>query len=405
MANINVLTISQLNCYIKSIFDSDINLNNVFLVGEISNLTNHYQSGHIYFSLKDEKCTVRAIAFSWFAKNLRFKPANGMKVIVRGKVSAYEATGVYQVLVEDMQPEGLGALNLAFEQLKAKLSGEGLFDRDRKKEIPKFPKKVGVITAKTGAAFWDIQSILKRRFPLIEILFYPVLVQGNEAPKQIIEAINFFHDSVDADVLIVGRGGGSIEDLWAFNDEDVARAVANSKIPIVSAVGHETDFTICDFVADLRAPTPSAAAELVSPDQAELMHSLDYLVERMGEFTKKKLQRCNNKLQVLLKCEKLNNPKSLIDAKKLKAEVLAGRLNVRFAKIVDEQKSKFLSLSSKLDVLSPLKILKSGYSVVLSSNEKIIRSVDEVKRDSQINIRLYDGVLNCKIESIARGEI
>ena len=253
--------------------------------------------------------------------------------------------------------------------------------------------------------FWDIQSILRRRCPLIEILFYPVLVQGNEAPKQIVKAINFFNDSSDADVLIVGRGGGSIEDLWAFNDESVARAVANSKIPIISAVGHETDFTICDFVADLRAPTPSAAAELVSPDQVELIYRLNYLVERMGAFVKKKLQNCINKLQTLFPFGKLNNQKSLIDAKKLKIEVLIGRLNMNFAKIVNGHKSKFLNLSSKLDVLSPLKILRSGYSVVLSSDEKVVRSVDEVKQDGQINIRLYDGILNCKIESIIRGEI
>jgi exodeoxyribonuclease VII large subunit len=405
MANINVLTISQLNCYIKSILDSDVNLNNVFLVGEVSNLTNHYQSGHIYFSLKDEKCTVRAVAFSWYAKSLRFKPANGMKVIVRGKISVYETTGVYQILVEDMQPEGLGALNLAFEQLKTKLSSEGLFDRSRKKEIPRFPKKVGVITAKTGAAFWDIQSILKRRLPLIEILFYPVLVQGNEAPKQIIEAINLFNNSFDAEVLIVGRGGGSIEDLWAFNDEGVARAVANSKIPIISAVGHETDFTICDFVADLRAPTPSAAAELVSPDQNELMHSLGYLVERMKELAKKKLQVCNNRFQSLLRCERLINQKSLIDAKRLKMEILMGELNITFTKIVDENKNRFLSLSSKLDVLSPLKILKSGYSVVLSNENKVVRSINKVKQGEQVNIRLNDGVLNCKVESIVKGEL
>ncbi|MDQ5983386.1 MAG: Exodeoxyribonuclease 7 large subunit [Eubacteriales bacterium SKADARSKE-1] len=405
MANINVLTISQLNCYIKSILDSDVNLNNVFLVGEISNLTNHYQSGHIYFSLKDEKCTVRAVAFFWYAKSLRFKPANGMKVIVRGKISVYETTGVYQILVEDMQPEGLGALNLAFEQLKTKLSSEGLFDKSRKKEIPRFPKKVGVITAKTGAAFWDIQSILKRRLPLIEILFYPVLVQGNEAPKQIIEAINLFNNSFDAEVLIVGRGGGSIEDLWAFNDEGVARAVANSKVPIISAVGHETDFTICDFVADLRAPTPSAAAELVSPDQNELMHSLGYLVERMKELAKKKLQVCTNRLQSLLRCERLINQKSLIDAKRLKMEVLMGELNITFIKIVDENKNRFLSLSSKLDVLSPLKILKSGYSVVLSNENKVVRSINKVKQGEQVNIRLNDGVLNCKVESIVKGEL
>ena len=240
--NVNVLTVSQLNFYIKSILDSDANLENIFLTGEISNFTDHYQSGHFYFSLKDNKSVVKAIMFAGFARRVKFRPQNGMKVIVRGRVTVYEPSGVYQVYVEDMQPDGVGALNLAFEQLKEKLLKEGLFDTKTKKSLPKYPQKVGVITSETGAVFWDIQNVMKRRFPLAEIVFQPVLVQGEGAAEQIIGAIKEFNEDALCDVLIVARGGGSIEDLWAFNDENLARAIADSKIPIVSAVGHETDF-------------------------------------------------------------------------------------------------------------------------------------------------------------------
>ena len=285
--NVNVLTVSQLNFYIKSILDSDANLENIFLTGEISNFTDHYQSGHFYFSLKDNKSVVKAIMFAGFARRVKFRPQNGMKVIVRGRVTVYETSGVYQVYVEDMQPDGVGALNLAFEQLKEKLLKEGLFDTKTKKSLPKYPQKVGVITSETGAVFWDIQNVMKRRFPLAEIVFQPVLVQGEGAAEQIIGAIKEFNEDALCDVLIVARGGGSIEDLWAFNDENLARAIADSKIPIVSAVGHETDFTICDFVADLRAPTPSAAAELVVPDAQKLISDLEYLTSYVNS-----LMRC-----------------------------------------------------------------------------------------------------------------
>ena len=263
-----IVSVSQLNTYLKGLLDSDPNLQYVFLSGEISNLTDHYSSGHIYLSLKDSKAVIKAVMFAFNASRLRFKPQNGMKVLVRGKVSIYELSGQYQLYIEDMQPDGIGALTLAFEQLKDKLNKEGLFDPQAKKPLPKFPEKIAVITSPTGAALQDIRNILTRRWPYAEIALYPVLVQGEGASSQLTNAINMVSES-DTDVAIIGRGGGSIEDLWAFNSEELARAIFSCKVPVISAVGHETDFTICDFVSDMRAPTQSAAAELAVPHRTE----------------------------------------------------------------------------------------------------------------------------------------
>ena len=397
MANMKILTVSQLNAFAKSIVDSDSLLSNVFLTGEISNFKNHYQSGHMYFSLKDEKATIKAVMFSYSAKNLKFLPQDGMNVIVRGRVSIYEVTGTYQIYVEDMQPDGIGSLNLAFEQLKSKLEKEGLFNVENKKSLPKYPKKVGVITAKTGAVFFDIQNVLKRRFPLIEILFYPVLVQGKDAPFEIIEAINYMNDFTDADVLIVGRGGGSIEDLWAFNDEKLARTIYASRIPIVSAVGHETDFTICDFVADLRAPTPSAAAELVSQDSQKLLEDLLKKFNYMAELLKLKLSYCGNHFKRLEKNEVIYKPISLIIKKNLQLDLLENKLLLNFSNIVNQSKGEFLSLVSKMDALSPLKLLNAGYGIVTTEKDNIIRSIKDVKNNDKINVKLKDGSLSCLV--------
>lgn len=266
-----VLSVSQLNFYIKSIIENDARLNFVFVTGEISNLTDHYRSGHIYLSIKDEKSVIRAVMFAGNARNLKFRPTDGMKVICRGRVAVYEPTGQYQLYIEDMQPDGIGALSLAYEQLKKSLAEKGLFAPEHKKKIPPFPNSIGVITSPTGAAVQDIRNILSRRFPSADIIMCPVLVQGENAPAQLIDAVQKLDKYNACDVIIIGRGGGSIEDLWAFNDENLAYAIYNCKIPVISAVGHETDFTICDFVSDLRAPTPSAAAELAVPDTAELI--------------------------------------------------------------------------------------------------------------------------------------
>ncbi len=402
MLGINVLTVTQLNTFVKSLLDGNENLNMVFLSGEISNLTNHYQSGHIYFSLKDDKSAVKAVMFSSCARQLRFKPENGIKVILRGRVSLYEATGTYQIYVEDMQMSGLGELNLAFEQLKIKLAAEGLFDKNRKRPIPRYPHRIGLITAKTGAAFWDVQSILKRRFPLIEILFYPVLVQGEKAPEQIIKAIDFFNKTKEkVDVLLITRGGGSLEDLWAFNDENLARKISESEIPIVSAVGHETDFTICDFVADLRAPTPSAAAELISPEINETIIKIDTSFLRIQNVLVDKL----NSYKCKLDRASLKNHRDFVNMQHMKADLLIKKLEYKFSEIFNYNRSKFIKLSSALENLSPLKILNSGYSIAMLPNKKTVNSINKVRENDKIKLRLYDGTLECIVDKIYKEKL
>lgn len=402
MIGINILTVTQLNTYVKSILDGDDKLYEVFLMGEISNFTDHYQSGHLYFSLKDEKCNIKAVMFSFNSKNLKFRPQNGMSVIVRGKVSLYENSGNYQIYVEDMQPEGLGSLNLAFEQLKEKLSKEGLLDEKFKKKIPKYPQKVGLITAQTGAAVHDVLSILKRRFPLIEVLFYPVVVQGKNSSEQIINAIEFFNKKTSkdykADVLIITRGGGSIEDLWSFNDENLAREIFKSEIPIISAVGHETDFTICDFVSDLRAPTPSAAAELVSPDINETILKIDTLVLRMKKVMFDEIKNYKSRLERFSSKDKSKEQKRLISKKSLNLELTVNRLKAAFEKIIFEKKESYLTLISKLDNLSPLKILSLGYSLTMLENGEVINTVKKVKENEKLKVQLKDGSLICLVE-------
>lgn len=402
MEEINILSVSQLNFYIKSLIDGDKNLDNVFLTGEISNLTDHYQSGHIYLSLKDEKSAIKAIVFASSARRLKFKPKNGMKVIVRGRISVYEPNGTYQIYIDDMQPEGLGALNLAFEQLKEKLSKEGLFDNSRKKPLPKYPQKVGVITSKSGAVFFDIKNVLARRYPLAEIIFYPVMVQGSEASKQIINAINVFNELSSADVLIVGRGGGSMEDLWAFNDEGLARAIASSAIPIISAIGHETDFTICDFVSDERAPTPSAAAELAVPDSNELLGSIEYNANYINSLMYIRMNAYKEKLKAFVKSKNMRSPDLIIEKRKVSLDILSGKLESLFLNEIARHANKFSNLSGKLDALSPLKILDSGYSLVTNSNGKVIKGIEKVKKGDFIGVRMKDGVAECIVNKINR---
>ncbi|WP_085833322.1 exodeoxyribonuclease VII large subunit [Clostridium merdae] len=370
-----VLTVSQLNRYIKSLLDGDSMMSSVFLSGEISNFTNHYKSGHMYFSLKDSQCVVRAVMFSTQARRLRFLPQDGMKVIVRGRVTVYEQTGQYQVNVEDMQPDGLGALNLAYEQLKTRLAAEGLFDASRKKALPLYPKAIGVVTSPTGAAVQDIMQILGRRFPMAEVVLCPVLVQGAGAAEQIAAAVERFNRLQCADVLIVGRGGGSIEDLWAFNEEIVARAVVNSKIPIISAVGHETDFTICDFVADLRAPTPSAAAELAVPDVRELTAYVSGSTWRM----KKSLGLEMHRMQIDRMVDRMNG--------KMKQSVNTARLQLA------EQ-------TAALHAFSPLRVLARGYTVALDEKGESIRTVKQVQPGEPVSLIVQDGRLTCTINEV-----
>ncbi len=397
--NISVLTISQLNLYIKSVMDGDTNLENVFLIGEISNFTDHYQSGHLYFSLKDEKSLIKAMMFSGFASRIKFRPENGMKVIVRGRVSVYEPSGVYQVYVEDMQPEGSGALNLAFEQLKEKLLKEGLFDEQRKKPLPLYPAKVGVITSDTGAVFWDIQNVMKRRFPLAEIVFQPTLVQGENASDQIAKAIKKFNRYSLCDVLIIARGGGSIEDLWAFNDEFLARTIADSTIPIVSAVGHETDFTICDFVADFRAPTPSAAAEIVVPDIKKLISEIKYIYSYMSSLIKFKVDDYRKCMNDLTRCSTISSPSILLEDKKRLVDFLLLKLKLKFTEILSQNKEMFIMLSGKLDAMSPLKLMSSGYCVAVDNKNKVISSVADVNVNDKISVIVSDGKILCEVKN------
>ena len=389
MKEITVLTVSQFNYYLKSIFESDENLSTVFLVGEISNLSNHYKSGHIYFSLKDDTSLLRAVMFSSFARNVRFNLENGMKVLIRGHVGIYESTGQYQVYVEDIKPEGIGELNLAFEQLKDKLSKEGLFDIEKKKPLPRIPQRIGIVTSKSGAAIRDIENVISRRFPLATLIVCNTLVQGEEAPMQICEAIKRFNKLKACDVLIVGRGGGSIEDLWAFNDESVARAVFNSKIPIISAVGHETDFTICDFVADLRAPTPSAAAELATPD----INDLIYEINELRSYLKRNLimRINNNKIELDHISKNLISPNIKLQEKLLELSIRHNKIKELLEIKLSRLTGEYRELISKLNALSPLNVLSRGYAIAYNSSNNIIKSIDQA--DKNIILKLKDGKL------------
>ena len=400
-----VLTVSQLNKYVKSLLESDGKLKYIYLKGEISNLTIHY-TGHIYFSLKDEnQCTIKAVMFANKASFLKFTPQSGMKVILRGSVTLYEKTGSYQINADEMYPDGAGALNLAYEQLKNKLQNEGLFDTSHKKPLPKFPQKIGVITSPTGAAVQDIMLILKRRYPIAQIIMCPVLVQGENAAVDLTNAVKKFNALKCADVIIIGRGGGSIEDLWAFNDETLARAVYECEIPIVSAVGHETDFTICDFVADVRASTPSAAAELVSSVTTENMLSqTETLINKMQSAVKRRLQFEYQRYQKTANAKALKNPDDIIKNRQIKLDVLNEKIKGIYLKRLSEEKEKFAELSAKLDTLSPLKILARGYSVTKKDGH-IINSISQVNPNDKIEVVLSDGNIKCTVTGGHENEI
>lgn len=398
-----VLTVTQLNSYIKMQFEGDENLTHVFVTGEISNFTDNYRSGHLYFSLKDEKCTVRAVMFARSAAHLRFRPENGMKVIARGRVGVYEVSGQYQLYVEDLQPDGLGALNLAFEQLKAKLEKEGLFDAACKKPIPKFPTRIGVITSPTGAAVHDILTILARRYPLAEVVFRPVQVQGEQAAPQIADALRQMNRLRCADVIIVGRGGGSLEDLWPFNEESVARAVAESSIPVISAVGHETDFTICDFAADLRAPTPSAAAELAVPERAELLGAIAAQQTRLRSAAEMKLADAKAAFLPLSESRVLTNPFESIELRRTQVDGLSAMLGTAAADRTQRAKEQLAALSGRLNALSPLAVLSRGYAAVFSEAGKAIPKTAGIRKNEKITVRMADGTLHCTVNEKKAG--
>jgi len=392
-----VISVAQLNHYVKTLLEGDPRLASVHVSGEISNFTHHYQSGHMYMTLKDDGAAVRAVMFKWSASKLQFRPEDGMKVIVKARVSLYENTGGYQIYIDEMQPDGVGALQVAFEQLKKKLAGEGLFDENRKKPLPKYPSRVGVITSPTGAAVRDILNVLGRRYPLADVVFCPVLVQGDGAAPSIVDAIRRFNAINAVDVLIVGRGGGSIEDLWAFNEEIVARAVADSAIPVISAVGHETDFTICDFVADLRAPTPSAAAELAVPDAGRLLSFMDNVRARLSTATRNHISGASARLNLLKEKRCLSAPQYYTEEQSMRLDYLTRRFVAAAQQQLGGADRRLAAAASKLDALSPLKVLGRGYSIGYTADGGVLDSVSRVQVGDTLHLKLADGTLHCEI--------
>ena len=395
----NILTVSQLNTYVKALIDSNAPLKKLYISGEISNFTHYYRTGHMYLTLKDENSQLKAVMFATYAGRLKFQPQNGMKVICLGRISVYEKSGEYQLYIEDMQPEGLGALYLAYNQLKEKLAGEGLFDDVLKMPIPKYPKKIGVATSNTGAAVEDIKNITARRYPLAEIVIVPTIVQGEYAPADIIKSIKILDSMGDIDVIILGRGGGSAEDLWAFNDEQVARAVADCKTPIVSAVGHETDTTICDFVADLRAPTPSAAAELVCPDIRDMISAVkalqDDLYYNVNNIVDYQIQRVYDLASspVLVTYESVLNV-YLDRLLELKQKLMNASLHG-----YDLKAHKFGLIAEKLNALSPLAVLARGFSVAQKGG-RIVKNVSQIKENDEITLVLQGGKAECTVREV-----
>jgi len=337
------------------------------------------------------------VMFKWSASKLQFRPEDGMKVIVKARVSLYENTGGYQIYIDEMQPDGVGALQVAFEQLKKKLAGEGLFDENRKKPLPKYPSRVGVITSPTGAAVRDILNVLGRRYPLADVVFCPVLVQGDGAAPSIVDAIRRFNAINAVDVLIVGRGGGSIEDLWAFNEEIVARAVADSAIPVISAVGHETDFTICDFVADLRAPTPSAAAELAVPDAGRLLSFMDNVRARLSTATRNHISGASARLNLLKEKRCLSAPQYYTEEQSMRLDYLTRRFVAAAQQQLGGADRRLAAAASKLDALSPLKVLGRGYSIGYTADGGVLDSVSRVQVGDTLHLKLADGTLHCEI--------
>lgn len=391
------LSVTQVNLYIKNMLESDARLSDIYVKGELSNFKLH-SSGHMYMSLKDDKGVMRAVMFRSAAAKLTFKPENGMKVIASGRVSVYERDGQYQMYIDSMRLDGVGDLHIAFEQLKAKLHAEGLFDPAHKKPLPKYPKKIGVVTAPTGAAIRDILNILSRRFSYSDVVLYPVLVQGEQAAQSIVQAIRYFNETRMADVLIVGRGGGSIEDLWAFNEEIVARAVYESEIPIVSAVGHEVDFTIADFAADLRAPTPSAAAELVVPSQAELREKFLNVYKRLYTCSMRIVENHRLRLNYCAEKQVLRNPVMRINEERLHLDHMSRMFENAYQKILENKKQRLQLSVSKLDSLSPLGTLSRGFAVAKAEDGTVLKSVSAVKAGDRIRVVLKDGELQTIVE-------
>jgi exodeoxyribonuclease VII large subunit len=411
------ITVSQINAYLNKKLKMDVNLKNIYIRGEISNFKT-YPSGHSYFTLKDEKSQIPAVMFKGRKYGLKFQPEDGMKVIVKGKIEVYERDGKYQLYAHSMTEDGIGELHIAFEQLKKKLDREGLFDDAHKKEIPKYPKRIGVVTARTGAAIRDIITTIKRRYPHCEILVFSTLVQGDLAAPQIVRQIRHAQQ-FDIDTLIVGRGGGSIEDLWPFNEEIVAREIYACKIPVISAVGHQTDWTIADYVADKRAATPTAAAELAVPDMGEVKYKVTQLSQRISKSMNDKVTQNKRKVEAISQKQIFKNPESIYEIKQMHLDNLMGKLNYTSKDIISENKSKLLKIESrsvlrnpeevtkakremflrnvdKLKILDPLLTLKRGYSIA-KVDDKVVSSAKDVKSGDELDIEFDDGTVNTKV--------
>lgn len=388
-------SVTELNMMIKNMFESNRLLSSIHVRGEISNFVNH-RSGHLYFSLKDEDGQIRSVMFRSSAIKLKFIPENGMKVTVYGSITTFPRDGSYQIYVTSMQPDGIGTLYLAYEQLKAKLDSEGMFDEFYKKPIPRFPKRIGVVTSPTGAAVRDIINVLGRRYPLATVYLYPALVQGDGAEESLIKGIDYFDKSGLVDTVIIGRGGGSIEDLWAFNSESLARRIFECKIPVISAVGHETDFTICDFVSDLRAPTPSAAAELSVPDVRDLTMQTMVLSDRCERALIRTTDRMRDRLKSVLSRKIILQPEDIVSERRDRAEALASALNSAYSARISSAKYSFGELIAELEALNPLSVLVRGYSVVEKEGVSI-KSISDLSVGDSLDVRLSDGRISVTV--------
>lgn len=395
--NERTLTVSELNKIVKTLIDCEPLLNNVAIRGELSNYK-VYPSGHHYFTLKDAESSLRCVMFKSSASKLRFRPESGMGVTAFGRISVFPRDGAYQLYCTELIPEGTGDLQIAYEQLKAKLNAEGLFDNAHKKPLPQFPQKIAIITSSAGAAVHDMIRILGHRWPMTKVVLLPVRVQGVEAPPEIVGAIRYANKYKVADLIITGRGGGSIEDLWAFNDERVARAIYESELPVISAVGHEPDVTISDYVADVRASTPSNAAELAVPDINDIREQLESLDIRQNQAVRKQLSRMRTKLDDIKSRRVLQNPMTYVDLKRSELDYVRDRLIAAADRVNAKKRNDFVRLAASLDAMSPLKVLGRGYSIATDKNGNLVRSVSSVSKDDKLRLCVSDGVIKCRVE-------
>lgn len=393
------ISVSELNAHIKGLVDSDPVLGSVAVRGELSNYK-IYPSGHHYFTLKDKDSSLRCVMFRSSVSRLRFRPENGMSATAFGRVSVYPRDGAYQLYCDELMPGGAGDLQVAFEQLKAKLAAEGLFAREHKRPIPRYPERIAVVTSEAGAAVHDIIRVLRKRWPMAKVLLLPVRVQGAEAPPEIAGAIRYAGRHRLADVLIAGRGGGSMEDLWAFNDERVARAIYDCEIPVISAVGHEPDVTIADFVADLRAATPSNAAELAAPDCAELLEAISSAQSRLYQAVQKQIKARRSELEDLASRRVMKSPTGFIDQRRLELDAVRLRLDGAESRIISGKKALYASLAAKLDALSPLKVLSRGYSIALDGSGRALRTSAGLAKGDRLRLLLSRGEVGCTVDSI-----